>query len=340
MIAELILMLAGHPSSLFISTGELNPAFIGLLHPGERSTLEYLARIAIKYRNLRSMVDQLGGGGVTLASRRSPEEGSITSQNAGHPSQRVQTSEYLSSMCSAIRVVLREYDELVVKTEARVLQRDDEMVASASFVPLAMLKAVFSEWDAPMAALHALMTHIHSLASRTDAGAEGAGISPGRLVDLLLERSATGVARVASIMSELALAVQRVWTMHLIAYLVHGTLSPQDPFAFVDPVHRLNLDMMPNCIGAEARESIVYVGRAIMTVKAAGARSQFNSANAGRQQLPRSMAISNSKMLSRVLPQDGREFDEAMARIRANISEWLWTTVLTRKEVDEAIESL
>lgn len=296
MIAELMLMLAGHPSSLFDSRGELEPAFNGMLHPGERSTLQYLSRIAMRYKALRSAVDTLGT-----------------------------SSEYLSSMCAAIRVVLREYESLVIQTESRIIRRDDEMVASGSFVPLATLKAVFAEWDAPMASLYALVVHIQAT--------DPAQIQPGRLIDLLLERAGSGVARLGSIMSSLAIAVQNVWRMHLVAYLIHGSLAPQTPFAFMKP-HRLNMDVIPHCVSSETRESIVYIGRAVMTVQAVSHLSRQ------QQQLPRTLALSHAKMLSQVLPQDGREFNVVISRIRANISEWLWTTVLTHKDVDDAIESL
>lgn len=368
MIAELILMLAGHPSSLFLVSGDLNPVFTELLHPGEQKTLEYLSKIALRYRKLKEMVDVLGGGNAaglqkSLQYSTSPRFGVAQSQYQTKTRSSLQPSEYISAMCSAIRVVLQEYETLVVNTEARVLQRDDEIVASGSFVPLASLKAIFAEWDAPMAALHALVEYIHSTTTTTtatDVASTNASITPGKLIDLLLERSTSGVARVASIMSSLALAVQRVWRMHLITYLVHGSVGPpggKEPFAHVDHPHRLNMDMMPRCVSPETRESIVYVGRAVMTVKAAsatGIRTGNGNGGAGgagggsavsghgalRQQLPRSIAVAHSKMLARVLPQDGREFDVVMAQIRANISEWLWTTVLTRKDVDEAIESL
>jgi gamma-tubulin complex component 4 len=296
MIAELILLLAGHPSALFLDSGKLDPAFEELLHPGEQQSLEYLSRIAGRYRTLKSSGGSLSG-----------------------------TSEYLSSMMAAVRVVLSEYENLVVQTEAKVLQRDDEIVASGSFVPLASLKATFSQWDGPLAALESLINHIQRLGPTN--------ISPGSLIDLLLERSRVGVERVSEIMADLALAVQRVWQVHLTAYVVHGALSPKDPFAKANP-HQLNARMMPNCVSPDSRESIAYVGRAIATVKAArGHRSQ-------QQQLPRSIAVMHTKMLSKVLPQDRHVFDSVMTQIRVNVSEWLWTTVLTRKDVDDALDSL
>lgn len=294
-------MLSGHPSSLFTPTGQVDPAFAELLHPGEQTTLEYLARIAIRYRGLKEAVNTLGA-----------------------------SSEYISSMCAAIRGVLKEYEALVVRTEQRVLQRDDELVAGGSFVPLATLKAVFAEWDAPMAALHSLVEFIRT--------SERAQITPGRLIDLLIERSRSGVARIAEIMSNLSLAVQRVWRAHLIAYLVHGSLADCDPFAILKP-HRLNADVMPLCVSPETRDSIAYVGRAIMTVQAASGSSSRHH-HQQQQQHPRSIIIAHAKMLSEVLPQDGYQFEVVIAKIRSNVSEWLWTTVLTRRDVDDAIEFL
>ena len=296
MIAELILLLAGHRSALFLESGKLNPAFEELLHPGEQQSLEYLSRIASRYRTLKSSIETLSG-----------------------------TSEYLSSMMAAVRVVLSEYENLVVRTEAKVLQRDNDIVASGSFVPLASLKATFSEWDGPLAALDSLIHHIQRLGA--------ANISPGPLIDLLLERSRTGVERISEIMADLGLAVQRVWQMHLTAYLVHGALTTKDPFATANP-HQLSAHIIPNCISPDSRDSIAYVGRAIATVKAArGHRYQ-------QQQLPRSLAVMHTKMLSKVLPQDRHTFDAVLAQIRVNVSEWLWATVLTRKDVDDALDSL
>jgi len=291
---------AGHPSSLFLpATGTVNPTFEDLLHPGETKSLEYLCKIAMRYRKLKETASI------------SPMTNTV--------------SEYISSMFAAIRVVLHEYETLVVRTEARVLQRDDTIVSSGSFVPLASLKAAFAEWDAPFALLESLL---HTVCSK---GLEN--WTPGPLIDLLLEKSRIGVERIADIMSVLVLAVQRVWQSHLIAYVVHGALSPQDPFALTKP-HRLNDASMPKCLSSEARDSIAYVGRAIYTVKAAAIQGHK------QPQLPRSLAVQHTQMLAKVLPQDRHEFDAVIAQLRVNVSEWLWTTVLTRKDVDEAVDSL
>jgi gamma-tubulin complex component 4 len=42
MLAEVLLVLAGHPSSLFSLEGNVVPSFTPLLHPGEQQSLETL----------------------------------------------------------------------------------------------------------------------------------------------------------------------------------------------------------------------------------------------------------------------------------------------------------
>ncbi|KAF8333155.1 Spc98 family-domain-containing protein [Cantharellus anzutake] len=300
MISEIILVLAGHPSSLFLDggTGKLSPVWGELLHPGEQQSLEYLSHIGLQYRRLKE------------------DAKSIATD-----------SEYVASMCASIRTVLAEYDALTVQTETNILQRDDTMVAGGCFVPLASLKATFSSWDAPFAALISLISQIRNFPSGS--------ISPGQLIDLLLERSDCGVEKIREIMVSLAETVQKVWRMHLVAYVVHGTLSERDSFALGNPF-RLNLDVIPKCVSEETRESIAYVGRAMTTIRSA----KSSSLQARGVTLPRELAVEHTKLLGKVLPQDSHAFSDVMVRIRSNVSEWLWTTVLTHREVNEAIDTL
>src|SRR5258706_1255950 len=57
-------------------------------------------------------------------------------------------------------------------------------------------------------------------------------------------------------------------------------------------------------------------------------------------QLPRSIENDHTKLLEKVLPEDRHGFDRVIAEIRTNVSEWLWTNVLTKKAVTETIETL
>ena len=67
-----------------------------------------------------------------------------------------------------------------------------------------------------------------------------------------------------------------------------------------------------------------------MTVRSAKSQAQF----------PRSLENDHTKLLEKVLPEDRHGFDRVIAEIRTNVSEWLWTNVLTKKAVTETIETL
>lgn len=230
MIAEVLLVLAGHNSSLFLSDHTIHPSFSPLLHPGEEQCLESLGQIAFRYRKIKKACSDLSKS----------------------------SSRYVSAFCATLNHILRdEYESLVVETEAKVLQRDTSLVASGSFVPLSSIRATFAEWDAPLAALEVL---VDELAAQEK-------WPPGPLIDLLLLRSRTGVHRVASIYARLCRAVQRVWVGQLQAFMVHGSLSEKEPLADKDYV--LLDGSVPSCLSVQTRESIAYVGRAIGTVKAA-----------------------------------------------------------------------
>ncbi|KAG6841773.1 hypothetical protein C0991_007102 [Blastosporella zonata] len=291
MIAEVLLVLAGHDSSLFPTDHSLNPSFAPLLHPGEQQSLEALGLIASRYRKIKTVSTRL--------SRSS--------------------SRSICALCATLNNILRnEYDSLVVQTEAKILSRDANFVAGGSFVPLSSLRATFSEWDAPLAALVSLVEDLEAKKHSR----------PGPLIDMLLARSHTGIHRVADILSRLSIAVQRVWRTQLTAFLVHGSISNVDPL--VSENYTLLDGSIPSCVSAQSRESIAYVGRAIATVKAAK----------WQKQLPQSLTIAHTSLLENVLPEDQHAFDLVIFQIRTNVSEWLWLNVLTQKDVEDAVESL
>jgi gamma-tubulin complex component 4 len=314
-VAEILLVLAGHSSSIFIKNEngsqppKISPAFAELLHPGEIESLQSLARIAWRYSRIKNAKRTL-----------------CTPNNAGH------VSKYLSALYATLNDLLKtEYEALVIETEARVVKRDDAFVASGSFVPLSSIRATFAEWDAPFASIQALLDRLAVSADGTSPPrGEPPQWPPGRLIDMLLERANSGIARVASVMSRLAVAVQRVWRIELTAFLVHGTLSTIDPLVNEKEAYSLHADAIPSCVSFQTRESITYVGKAVLTVRSAP----------GQKQLPRELALRHTKLLEQALPQDRYAFDKVITEIRTNVSEWLWSNVLTKHMVNEALDSL
>jgi gamma-tubulin complex component 4 len=291
MIAEVLLVLAGHSSSFFTQDHHLHPAFETLLHPGEKQCLESLGLIAYRYRKVKS---------VSTALARS-------------------SSRYLCALCATLSQILKDdYESLIVDTESKILHRDASLVAAGAFVPLSAIRAVFSAWDAPLAALDALLEKLQSQP----------GWPPGELIDMLIARAATGMHRIADIMDNLAQAVQRVWRTQLIALLVHGSLSSTDPLAQSDYV--LIDGQIPSCVSEQTRRSISYIGRALGTVKAARRQIQF----------PRRLITEHTKCLETVLVQEQYVFERTIELVRVNVSEWLWMMVLTQKNVEDAVDSL
>lgn len=309
MIAEVLLVLAGHESSLYPKDHHLHPAFAPLLHPGEQECLEALGLIALRYRNIKSKSSQL-------------------SQSS---------SRYVCALCATLTQILQdEYDTLVVRTEEKVLKRDASLVASGSFVPLSSIRATFADWDAPLAALQDLMVELENKTEWL----------PGPLIDVLMSRSHTGTLtliyysytdelthslgmnKIADVFSRLSCAVQRVWRTQLTALIVHGSINQSDPLVSEDYIPLEG--SMPSCVSAQTRDSILYIGRAIGTVKA----------EKWQAQLPRALAQQHTEMIHNTLPEDNIAFDRVVSAIRTNVSEWLWLHVLTQADVDDAAESL
>ncbi|KAG1885517.1 gamma-tubulin ring complex protein [Suillus subluteus] len=280
MIAEVLLVLAGHSSSLFPTDHNLHPAFRPLLHPGEEQCLEALGHIASRYRNIKKAC-------ATLSRSK---------------------SRYVCALCATLNQILKD----------EILKRDPDLVANGSFVPLSAVRATFAEWDSPLTALETLMIQLQAQKHW----------KPGPLIDMLLARSKTGVYRIADIISRLSVAVQRVWRSQLSAFVVHGSLASSDPLASED--FTLLDGAMPSCVSPQTKESIVYVGRAIATIKA----------KKWQNQLPREQALEYANLLETVLPEDQYKFDLVISQIRTNVSEWLWLNVLTRKDVEDAVISL
>jgi hypothetical protein len=291
MIAEILLVMAGHASSLFLKDNTLHPDFAALLHPGERQCLESLGMIASRYRNIRDACRRLS---------QSP-------------------SRYVCALCAKLNSILKdEYESLVVSTEANILLKDDAFVGHGSFVPLSAIRATFSEWDSPLAALEALLKQVED---RDD-------WPPGQLIDLLLEKSNTGVHRISRIISQLAHAVQRTWKTQLQMFLIHGSISVKEPLLSED--FEFVPGAVPSCISYQTKMSIVYVGRAIATLKS----SKWH------KQIPALMSIQHTRLIDSAMPQDLHNFDDAIAKVRLDISEWLWSNVLTLKDVEDAVDFL
>lgn len=338
MLAELLLVLSGHPSSFFTpqpiekpSTLALSPTLCAHLHPGEVSSLNDLAHLAFQYTSIRNWARNIQARG-----RQSVLEASLQQQSRykikGKGKEKEPTSDgvpavdlYLSTLAGSVLDILREYEYLIVETEARVINSDVGLVQDeGGYVPLSSLVATFSPWQAPLASLSSLITTL----PRT----------PGQMIQHLTDLANNGNPRINAIYSSLLHAVHRLFLTHLIVFLLSGTApstsTPTSPAVGLDAgpdplspqyrIYKLNDDLFPPSIRADTRESILYVGRVTATLKREG------------RVLPKSLL---DGLRDAILTSNNLTLDDAIQRAREEVGEWLWTHVLTSSQVCESIDS-
>jgi hypothetical protein len=341
MLAETLCLLAGHPSSLFVSTETSSstttltvaPELAKYLHPGEVSSLNTLAELASRYRRIKSWATdilQRGREAAYVCSRKGKERAQPT---GSIPDQ------YLVTMANGILDLLLEYDALIVQVESSVLSLDPTVVQDEQgFVPLSTVVATFSSWQAPMVALDNLITTIttsHQLSDSSSGGnantvpREGATgqrmeWTPAKSIQLLQALSQTGNPQLGAIFSKLLGSLQRLFLTHLVTFVLHGIAPPgSSPSAMaiatddgIDPgsnrhrVYRLNEALIPESVGPSARESIMYVGRVTATLRREG------------KELPQSLLRELQEELLQVSSLDsGGGLEEALSSARAAVGE-------------------
>ncbi len=188
MLSEVILILAGHPSSFLepVASGssdaqgpdhnaQVNTLIRQLsgsvrakedlpLHPGERAQLDYLASLAHRCSIIKSFaqlqLDHVRRRTLEQAARR-PASTRSRSQQA-RQAKNASTSEdeptaHMVPLCAQILRSLEAYDELVVELERRLLARDTALVSAESYVSLATIRAEMQIWDTRIAALGRLL---------------------------------------------------------------------------------------------------------------------------------------------------------------------------------------
>lgn len=331
MLSELLLVLSGLRSSLFVphplnkpTTWTVTPALAQHLHPGEAQSLNTLAQIAFQYSRIRDWAQRtqkLGRDAILEETLR---------KGKGKATDEV-PDIYFATLAGCVLEVLKEYELLIVEVETDVLKLDPGTVQDeAGFVPLSILLARFSPWQAVLGALKALVDKL----AKSD-------WTPGRLLDHLSALTSNGHTRLREVFERLHTALVRVFLLHLIAFLLSGIAplvsTPTSPSIAIDsgsdllsPQHRvytLNNDLIPVRVSVETRESIIYVGRVAATLKREG------------RSLPRTMVNDLRQEIMQVNELDDG-LDRAIRRAREEVGEWLWKHILTGPQVVDTLESL
>ena len=343
MLAELLLVLSGHPSAFFVpstsqagsSTITISPKLAEYLHPGEIASLNDLGHVAHQYRKIRvwAASTQQKGREAVLASSFF-----VKGKARAEEALNDVPDQYMSTLASGLLDILQEYELLIVELEAKVLQLDPAVVQDADgYVPLTILTAALSPWRAPLASLVGLVDRLTS--PPTDNGRW----TPGALLELVEANTHTGNPHLAQIYTTLLAGLRHLFLTHLVTFLLFG-VAPQsspptspaialdvgsDPLSPKHRQYRLNGDLFPAAVAPRTRESILYVGRVAATLQRENRSLPQATVAELREEIIRSQRL-----------DEGGDLDLAINRARREVGEWLWRHVLTGPHVANALESL
>lgn len=315
MLAELLLVLSGHPSAFFIpspsptsvpTTLAVSSSLADYLHPGEIASLHTLGQLAFNYSTIRRWANGI--------QKRAREAVLASAVKGKHKAVDDEVDQYLSTLAGSLLDALGDYEILIVTTEARVLAVDPALVQDQQgYVPLSSLIATFSPWQAPMAALANL---VNTLSNEKP--------TPGRLLDLMDGLSQTGDPTLERIFTKMLDGLRHLFLIHLVVFLLHGLApiasSPTTPSIALDigpdplsPQHRvyaLNEDLFASSIRGVTRESILYVGRVAATLRREG------------RSLPKSLVDGlRGEVLAVKGLVEGGGLDRAVQQTRAEVGE-------------------
>ena len=316
MLAEVLLVLSGHPSSFFQSSSstpsnssslKVSPKLESYLHPGEVSTLNSLADLAHRYIKVRSWATRTQQAGRDAVLRQS-YKGKKKETTSTPPHQ------YLTTLASSVLDVLKEWDTLIVELETKILEMDPGMVQDElGYVPLSVLVAAVSPWQAPMSALSVLVDQLFV----------GKALGPGKLMKLLRDQIDNGNPMIKEVFTTLSASLDRLFLTHMCTFILDGITAPTsdpalpslgldrgpDPLAPSHRLYELNEELLPLGISSRTKESILYVGRVTATLKGK------------KKELPKDFVQGLRKQIMAVGDFDHEELDHAVARARAEVGE-------------------
>ncbi|RIA87379.1 gamma-tubulin complex component protein [Glomus cerebriforme] len=341
MLHELLLALSGLSGDLFVSyppepevatTFKIPPDF-PFLHEAEKSSLERLAALGFYYRKLTNFLDKQRG-------RNENNESSETIETQNTPS-----GSFLHALSNAINEVLADFHKSIIESEIRILSKEDNM---GGIVPISQLVSAFNEY-------YIILPHLNQLI--IDIEQNPVKYFGCRILNLVIDKCDTGVPELREIMLKLLHACHEVMYKHIASWLVYGQLvDPFGEFFIKDKAlksnptqiqeqfsrsrwHRrfiLDESFIPNHISNNVSKSILFVGKAIATVRNSAKPYEKHS------KFPDQLA---SLHLQYLLELSSRpifhqiELENVVNIIRNNVAQWLWQVVLTGDKVVECLET-
>lgn len=355
MVPEILFLLSGHPSVLVSpspsasdATGYvIAPAYTeGHFHPGEVGSLTTLALLGFRYRKVDSWIARAQAQARKEILRSSaPHRSTERTSTADDGHGQVEDWQYLTGMCTRLRSVLDEYQELILFTEQRMLAEDDGFCGEdAGFIPLSTLLATYAAWQTKMAALENLVDTLQrgpsgpvpvQPSSKPSSSTPPVPLwPPGPLITLLHTLHFESETSLAKTYLQLSHAVQLPFLSQLLVFLLYGQPcslaydAGADPLATHRRTYALREGAIPDVIGGQVRESMLWVGRAVAVVRKEG------------RELPPDVKTRLEGEVRSVWVEDEANFKAVVEQVRAEVGDWLWRNILTMKDVKRTIDAL
>lgn len=295
MLHELIFVLSGFPSDVFIPfpsdnpcTFSINPEF-PLLHPAERESLNRLGHLGWIYAKLNMF--------------------------------SVKQGAYAQAMATALEATLEEYRRDILEMEQLVLDKTYD--AGAGVVPISLLASSLGRWEL-------LLPALLEFTCKFDA-CDYYGC---KLLDLVLDEARTGNKDYRDVMHKVADRLHDVLYRQITSWMVYGNWtndeffitksssnSTMDSPAGWQRRYGLALEQIPKHIPLALAESVLFVGKAVATVN-----------QMGNNPMPDTMKRDHLQLLLSLRQGQSRQYDplkHVVQQIRRSTADWLFSCVLT-----------
>ncbi|WWC92945.1 uncharacterized protein L201_007908 [Kwoniella dendrophila CBS 6074] len=375
MLAEVLLVLSGHQSSLFVpypaspstaTTLVVSPHLTEYLHPGEVVTLNQLADLAFKYRRIKEWAIKTQKLGREAILNESLE--STSSKRKGKQREEVSPkddipNQYFTTLADSILNVLEEYEILIVELEAKILSFDSGLLiqdnkndsggsgsgSGQGYVPLSNLSANFDKWRIPLGSLSSLISEL-SISKPSSSSAngckEGEYLKPGKLIDLIESKRQTGNPTLFKIYTTIQNSLTQLFLTHLITFILYGIV----------PTPKSKSNYIPSIafdIGSDPLSSPKYriyqLNQNLLPVSIDGKTKESilyigrvaSTLKRENRNLPKSLIDGIREEIMNVKELDELNgLGDAIEGARAEVGEWLWKHILTGPQIIESLESL
>ncbi|KAF9919612.1 Gamma-tubulin complex component 4 [Linnemannia zychae] len=218
MLHELLITLSGYPGDIFRPyplEPEVATTFaitdFPLLHPAEKESLNQLAQLGFYFQQFNTFITS-----CRLSSQYYNQQSSQDDEATDKPAT---PGLYLRAMANALDKKLQSYRQVIIQTEAAILSGEDNL---GGIVPLSVISGRFAPYHLVFPAIANLLDDIQT-ATLSDTPYIG-----GRLINLLQDRSTSGVPIQKEWMSEILHSCCAVMLRQIMSWVVYGQI--QDPF--------------------------------------------------------------------------------------------------------------